>query len=75
MRAVILSINLEKSRISFGLKPSYFTGDDYKMHDAESSSHTSQDDHASVVDAGHSDVVSESEDDVEACLMFSLFGL
>jgi rRNA biogenesis protein RRP5 len=68
VRAIILAVNLEKERISFGLKPSYFADDDFKMHDAEASSH--DEDERAVVEEGENAEASESEDDdAEARLM------
>ncbi|KAH9937237.1 U3 snoRNP-associated protein Rrp5 [Fomitopsis serialis] len=37
VKAVILSIDLDKRRISFGLKPSYFADDDFEMSKGEDS--------------------------------------
>ncbi|KAF8578416.1 U3 snoRNP-associated protein Rrp5 [Ramaria rubella] len=37
VKVVILTINLEKGRISFGLKPSYFSDEDFETHEPETS--------------------------------------
>ena len=37
VKAVILSIDLEKRRISFGLKPSYFADSDFSIDEEEES--------------------------------------
>ena len=65
IRAIILTINLKKGCVSFGLKPSYFTDDDCEMHKVELSSHI----HDFVADASHSEMGSERDYDAEVCYM------
>jgi len=72
VRAIILTINVDKERISFGLKPSYFVDDDFEMIDAEPASHEEEE---AVIVKDHEIVQpSESEDDdVEVSLEIKLF--
>jgi rRNA biogenesis protein RRP5 len=66
-----MTINSEKRRISFGLKPSYFTDDDYEMHDAESSTHDPNDEQQGLTaNANDNEEASDSEEDNEVCLTF-----
>ena len=37
VKAVVLSVDLTKRRISFGIKPSYFSEEDFQMHEASES--------------------------------------
>lgn len=68
-------IHLEKGRISFGLKPSYFTDEDYEMHEAETSSHDSNDEHQDLAaDANDRESASDSEEDNEVDLTFLCSG-
>ncbi|OSX67310.1 hypothetical protein POSPLADRAFT_1127292 [Postia placenta MAD-698-R-SB12] len=50
VKAVILSIDREKRRISFGLKPSYFADDDFESSDDDNESTTGNDGRLGVVD-------------------------
>ena len=69
VKAIILMVNLEKERISFGLKPSYFgTDDDIEMHDAEP--YSQDEDEAPVMEEIGNQEVSESDDDQASATLF-----
>lgn len=71
VKAIILTVDFERKRISFGLKPSYFADDDLEMNDAEQSSHD-EEGAAIVEEDGNKELSDSDDDDVEAHLAFFL---
>ncbi|KAH9898165.1 U3 snoRNP-associated protein Rrp5 [Cubamyces lactineus] len=66
VKAVILSIDQEKRRISFGLKPSYFEEKDFEQEDSESESEEQAAEPLGVVDdAEESDPAEDDEEGSE----------
>uniref|UniRef100_A0A7S1B6H6 S1 motif domain-containing protein n=1 Tax=Corethron hystrix TaxID=216773 RepID=A0A7S1B6H6_9STRA len=61
VKAIILTLDKESKKISFGLKPSYFEGDEHSSEDEDSDS-SSDEDEMDVDAAAKSDSDSEAED-------------
>ncbi|KAI0361371.1 hypothetical protein OH77DRAFT_1468895 [Trametes cingulata] len=67
VKAIILSIDREKRRISFGLKPSYFEEKDFEQEEPDSEDDDGPAPALGVVeDGGDSDEAEESDDDAVA---------
>ncbi|KZT52546.1 hypothetical protein CALCODRAFT_441411 [Calocera cornea HHB12733] len=62
VKAVILSIDSDKKKVSFGLKPSYFTAEDYEMEDAPADGVDEEEEGADEEDEAEEADVAEPDD-------------